>query len=88
MVGAGGVDAVLIADNLPELGTNLVTALTSLDMNDLTHASFDLFSTRPASVPLRVIIIVARVPSKSSTFRFVAENIFSTLCRLTGIRDH
>jgi hypothetical protein len=37
MVGAGGVDTVLVADHLPELGTDLVTALTTLDMNDLTH---------------------------------------------------
>jgi hypothetical protein len=28
---------VLIGDNLPELGTNLVTALTSLNVNDLSH---------------------------------------------------
>jgi hypothetical protein len=28
---------VLIGDNLPELGTDLVTALTSLDMDDFTH---------------------------------------------------
>ncbi len=30
LVGAGGVDAVLIADDLPELGTNLVAALAAL----------------------------------------------------------
>ena len=36
---------MLIGDNLPELGTNLVTALTSLNMNDFTHDFwlFDLF---------------------------------------------
>ena len=33
--GTGGVDAVLIGDDLPELGTDLVTALTSLDVNEL-----------------------------------------------------
>jgi hypothetical protein len=38
VVGTGGVDAMLVADDLPELGTDLVTALTSLDMNDLSHA--------------------------------------------------
>jgi hypothetical protein len=37
MVGTGGVDPMLVADHLPELGTDLVTALTTLDMNDLTH---------------------------------------------------
>jgi hypothetical protein len=28
---------VLVADDFPELGTDLVTALAALDMNDLTH---------------------------------------------------
>merc|ERR1711939_1045494 len=37
MVGTGWVDTVLIGDNLPELGTNLVTTLTSLDVNKLAH---------------------------------------------------
>merc|ERR1711885_72970 len=37
VVGTGRVDTVLIGDNLPELGTNLVTALASLDVNELAH---------------------------------------------------
>ena len=37
MVGAGRVNAVLIGDDLPELGANLVTALATLDRNELTH---------------------------------------------------
>jgi len=37
VVGAGRVDAMLIGDNLPELGTDLGAALTSLDGDDLTH---------------------------------------------------
>jgi len=37
VVGSGGVNAVLIADNLPELGTDLVTALASLNVNDFAH---------------------------------------------------
>jgi hypothetical protein len=28
---------VLIGDHLPEFGTDLVTALSSLDMNDFSH---------------------------------------------------
>jgi hypothetical protein len=28
---------VLVGDNLPELGTNLVAALSSLNVNDLAH---------------------------------------------------
>merc|ERR1711966_108213 len=37
VVGTGRVDTVLVGDNLPELGTNLVTALTSLNVNKLAH---------------------------------------------------
>ncbi len=36
MVGAGGVDAVLVGEDLPELGADLVAALASLDVDDLT----------------------------------------------------
>ena len=37
VVGAGGVYAVLVADDLPELGSDLVAALAGLDVHDLTH---------------------------------------------------
>ena len=37
VVGTSGVDAVLVGDDLPELGTDLVTALTTLDVNDFSH---------------------------------------------------
>jgi hypothetical protein len=37
MVGTSWVNTMLIGDDLPELGTDLVTALSSLDMNDFTH---------------------------------------------------
>jgi hypothetical protein len=37
VVRTGGVDSVLIGDDLPEFGTNLVTALTGLDVYDLSH---------------------------------------------------
>ena len=42
MVGAGGVDSVFVRDDLPEFGTDLVTALTSLDVDDFSH-EFKLF---------------------------------------------
>ena len=42
VVRAGGVYSVLIGDDLPEFGTNLVTALTALDVDDFSHA-FKLF---------------------------------------------
>merc|ERR1719498_517593 len=37
VVGTGWVNTVLIGDNFPELGTDLVTALSSLDVNDFSH---------------------------------------------------
>merc|ERR1712070_1297380 len=37
VVGSGWVDAVLIGDHLPELGSDLVTALAALDVYELTH---------------------------------------------------
>jgi hypothetical protein len=37
VIGSGGVNTVLIRDNFPELGTNLVSALSSLDVNDFSH---------------------------------------------------
>ena len=37
MVGTGGVNSMFVGNDFPELGTDLVTALTSLQMNDFTH---------------------------------------------------
>merc|ERR1719460_3332340 len=37
VVGAGGVDAVLIGDYLPELGADLVAALAALDVYEFAH---------------------------------------------------
>jgi len=40
VVGTRRVYTVLIGDNLPKLGTNLVTALASLNVNDLSHLKY------------------------------------------------
>ena len=37
VVGTGWVNAVFVGDDLPELGTDLVTALATLDVNDFSH---------------------------------------------------
>jgi hypothetical protein len=37
VVGAGGVNSVLVGDDLPEFSTDLVTALTTLDVDDFSH---------------------------------------------------
>ncbi|KAK9072920.1 hypothetical protein SSX86_009356 [Deinandra increscens subsp. villosa] len=37
VVTAGGVDAVLGADDLPELGSDLVAALAALNVEDFSH---------------------------------------------------
>jgi hypothetical protein len=38
VVGTGGVDSVFVGDDLPELGSNLVAALTSLDVDYFSHS--------------------------------------------------
>jgi len=37
VVSSGGVDSVFIRDDFPEFSTDLVTALTSLDVDDFSH---------------------------------------------------
>nr|GMC50308.1 hypothetical protein Iba_chr01bCG15780 [Ipomoea batatas] len=44
LVAAGRINAVLVADNFPELGANLVAALASLNVQDLSHDSLLLLS--------------------------------------------
>ena len=41
VVGSGGVDTVLVGDDLPELGSDLVTALAGLEVDNLSHGSED-----------------------------------------------
>lgn len=42
VVGTGWVDTVLVGDDFPEFGTDLVTALTSLDVDDFSHFEFEM----------------------------------------------
>ena len=37
VVGTGWVNSVFVGDDFPEFGTDLVTALTTLDVNDFSH---------------------------------------------------
>jgi len=37
VIGTGWVNTVLVGDDFPEFGTDLVTTLTGLDMNDFSH---------------------------------------------------
>ena len=37
MVGASGVNAMLVGNNFPELGADLVTALAGLEVDDFSH---------------------------------------------------
>ena len=48
-VGSCGVDAVLIADDLPELGPDLVAALAGLDVDDLPHGCLEQRAIRQPS---------------------------------------
>jgi hypothetical protein len=43
MVGTGGVNSVLIGDDFPKLGTDLVTALAGLEVDDFTHGCLFCF---------------------------------------------
>ena len=43
VVGTGWVNTVLVGDDLPEFGTDLVTALSSLDVNDFSHVEVKFF---------------------------------------------
>ena len=36
-VSSSGVDAVLVGDDLPELGSDLVSALTGLEVDNFSH---------------------------------------------------
>ena len=40
MVGTGWVNSMFVRDDFPEFGTDLVTALTSLNVNDFSHCVF------------------------------------------------
>jgi hypothetical protein len=40
VIGTGRVNTVLVGDDFPEFGTDLVTALTGLDVNDFSHNVF------------------------------------------------
>jgi hypothetical protein len=37
VIRAGGVDSVLVGDDLPEFGTDLVTTLSALYVNNFSH---------------------------------------------------
>jgi hypothetical protein len=41
VVGTGRVNTMFIRNNFPELSTNLVTALTSLNVDNLSHDCFE-----------------------------------------------
>ncbi|GER44766.1 eukaryotic translation initiation factor 3subunit B [Striga asiatica] len=45
---AGGVDAVLAADHLPELGADLIPALASLDVENFPHFRSSFFLIFPS----------------------------------------
>lgn len=47
MVGSSWVNTVLVCDDLPELGTDLVSALASLDVHKLAHGCKKLEAKGP-----------------------------------------
>ena len=47
VVGSGGVDSVFVGDNFPEFGSDLVTALSCLNVYNLSHC-FIIIERKPA----------------------------------------
>jgi hypothetical protein len=46
VVGSGGVDPVLVRDDFPELGTDLVAALAGLEVDDFSHSGKGFFESK------------------------------------------
>jgi hypothetical protein len=42
VVGTSWINTMFVGNDFPELGTDLVTALTSLDVNDFSHLIFEI----------------------------------------------
>ena len=70
----GGVNAVLVGHDLLELGTDLVTALASLDGNDLTHVG--------------VLFLLAYTTHKSTTTRGHQQSMTIATGRYCPTRAH
>jgi hypothetical protein len=58
VIGTGWVDSVLVGDDLPEFGTDLVTALTTLHVNNFSHNSNEyklpIFGFRLMLAPIKL----------------------------------
>ena len=65
MVRAGRVDAVLIGDHLPKLGTDLVAALAGLDVDEFPHGVWCVVVKRrlleEGNAVTRLVMVVAHV---------------------------
>ncbi len=46
VVGSGGIDPVLVRDDFPELGTDLVAALAGLEVDDFSHSGKGFFESK------------------------------------------
>ena len=46
VVGTGWVNSMFVGDDLPEFGTDLVSALTSLNVNDFSHIIYMVLTTK------------------------------------------
>jgi len=55
VVRAGGVDTVLVGDDLPELGTDLVAALACLAVDDLAHG---VCRCAVAGIPVNAFVLL------------------------------
>jgi hypothetical protein len=56
VVSSGGADAVLLGDDLPELGPDLVAALAHLDVDDFSHLE-DRFKVENLRLEVEVLLL-------------------------------
>jgi hypothetical protein len=56
VVSSGGADAVLLGDDLPELGPDLVAALAHLDVDDFSHLD-DRFKVENLRLEVKVLLL-------------------------------
>jgi hypothetical protein len=66
VVSTGGINAVLVRNHLPELGANLITALTALNVHEFTHWKLD-----EDFLKLKINVTVAKEEDTSEFFQNV-----------------
>jgi hypothetical protein len=77
---------VLVANNLPEFGTDLVAALTTLNVNDLAHCKEKRKRLYMIHIPVTIFVLMSQIPSHSQSSPRVAAFCTLALVRALGLR--